>query len=240
MVEGAHVSDLLPGYALGCLDPADETRVSDHLATCASCRTELQSFQVVTDQLGLAVPDVPPPDRLKRELIARIQPPQPTARGEPRRSWWAGLQSLWQRAAPAWGLVSLLLILALGVQNLMLRQEPDEPQMTSGGMRIVTLQGTEAAPDATGTLVISTDGEHGTLVVDSLPPLDPALQYQLWLIKDGQRTNGGVFSVDDAGYGALWIYAPAPLSSYPGFGITVEPAGGSPGPTGEKVLGGSL
>jgi anti-sigma-K factor RskA len=137
-------------------------------------------------------------------------------------------------------LVSLLLILALGVQNLMLRQEPDEPQMTSGGMRIVTLRGTEAAPDATGTLVISTDGEHGTLVVDSLPPLDPTLQYQLWLIKDEQRTDGGVFSVNDEGYGAMWIYTHEPLASYPAFGITIEPAGGSPGPTGEKVLGGSL
>jgi len=136
--------------------------------------------------------------------------------------------------------VSLLVILVLGVQNLMLRQKPDERRMTSGGMRIVALQNTEAAPDATGNLVISADGEHGTLVVDGLPPLGPALQYQLWLIKDEQRTNGGVFSVDDAGYGALWIYAPAPLSSYPAFGVTVEPAGGSPGPTGEKVLGGSL
>jgi hypothetical protein len=42
-------------------------------------------------------------------------------------------------------------------------------------MRIVALQGTEVAPDATGTLVIS-DGEHGGTLVDRLPPLDPAAQ----------------------------------------------------------------
>jgi len=63
-------------------------------------------------------------------------------------------------------------------------------------MRIVMLTGTEAAPGVTGTIVISTAGESGTLVVDGLPSLDEARQYQLWLIRDGQRTSGGVFSVN--------------------------------------------
>ena len=89
-------------------------------------------------------------------------------------------------------------------------------------------------------LVISSDGEHGTLVVDGLPPLDASQQYQLWLIQDGQRTSGGIFSVDGEGYGSLWITSPKPLISYQAVGITVEPAGGSPAPTGERVLGGEL
>jgi anti-sigma-K factor RskA len=107
-------------------------------------------------------------------------------------------------------------------------------------MRVVALAGTEAAPAATGTIVISGDGEYGTLVVDGLPPLDAARQYQLWLIEDGQRTSGGVFSVSSEGYGAMEIASPEPLSRYSAFGITVEPAGGSPGPTGDKVLGSAL
>jgi anti-sigma-K factor RskA len=134
----------------------------------------------------------------------------------------------------------LVLIVALAVGNLTLRQQSDEPKTVSGGMRIVSLAGTEAAPDAFGTLIISADGEYGTLVVDGLPPLDEGYQYQLWLIKDDQRTDGGVFSVNHEGYGALLISSPTPLSTFPAFGITVEPAGGSPNPTGDKVLGGSL
>jgi anti-sigma-K factor RskA len=31
-----------------------------------------------------------------------------------------------------------------------------------------------------------------------------------------------------------------PLKAFSTFGITIEPAGGSPGPTGDKVLGGGL
>jgi anti-sigma-K factor RskA len=137
-------------------------------------------------------------------------------------------------------MVSLALLVALAVVNLTLRQQINASKVESGRMRIVTLEGTDAAPDATGTLVLSENGEYGTLVVDGLPHLDAAHQYQLWLIKDGQRTDGGVFSVSYTGYGALEVSSPDPLSSYPAFGVTIEPAGGSPGPTGDKVLGGSL
>jgi anti-sigma-K factor RskA len=117
-------------------------------------------------------------------------------------------------------------------------------------MHTIALSGTQAAPAATGLIVISLDGHHGTLVVDRLPELDEAQQYQLWLIKDGQRDlwlikdgqrdNGGVFSVSHEGYGSVWLDSPQPLVDYSAFGVTVEPAGGSSGPTGEKVLGGSL
>jgi anti-sigma-K factor RskA len=60
------------------------------------------------------------------------------------------------------------------------------------------------------------------------------------LIRDGQRTNGGVFSVNPDGYASLELYSPLPLIQYQAIGITIEPWGGSPGPTGPKVLGGDL
>jgi anti-sigma-K factor RskA len=240
MSSEAHASELLSAYALGCLDQEDEILVSEHLVNCAACRAELKSYQTVVDQLAWAAPAAVPPARLKQRLMERIQPARPLRAAEPRPSWWEQLMGLWQRVAPAWGVVSLLLILALAVGNLMSRQQVDEHKTLPGGMRVVSLAGTEVVPAATGMLVISGDGEYGTLVVDGLPALDEAQQYQLWLIKDGQRTSGGVFSVNPEGYGTLWISSPGPLSSYPSFGITIEPAGGSPGPTGAKVLGGSL
>jgi anti-sigma-K factor RskA len=75
------------------------------------------------------------------------------------------------------------------------------------------------------------------LVVDHLPPLDPAHQYQLWLIQDGQRTSGAVFSVNPEGYGSVWVSSPQPLANYSAFGVSIEPAGGSLAPTGARVLG---
>ncbi len=100
------------------------------------------------------------------------------------------------------------------------------------------MTGTTHDPGATGMLVISQDGNLGTLIVDNLPALDSTHQYQLWLIQDNQRASGGVFSVSQDGYGALMVHSTVPLITYSSFGITIEPTGGSPGPTGEKVMGG--
>jgi len=36
------------------------------------------------------------------------------------------------------------------------------------------------------------------------------------------------------------VQANQPLDTYQSFGITIEPNGGSPAPTGKKVLGGNL
>jgi hypothetical protein len=90
-----------------------------------------------------------------------------------------------RRATPVWGLDSLILVVALAVSNLLFWQRLNQPVITpqSGGMRIVMLAGTEAAPGATGTIVISAAGELATLVVDGLPSLDEAHPYQLWLIR---------------------------------------------------------
>jgi anti-sigma-K factor RskA len=93
-------------------------------------------------------------------------------------------------------------------------------------------------PQAQGYLMVFDNENYGTLVVEDAPLLDAEHQYQLWLIRDGKRTSGGVFSVDQAGYGTLQVSANMPLESFPTFGVTIEPTGGSPGPTGKKVLGG--
>jgi anti-sigma-K factor RskA len=242
MLNHVDVIELLPAYALGSLDEEEAIQVAEHLDTCPGCRAELLSYQAVAAQLALAAPDTIPPARLKQQILRQLQTPRLEPAIGPHRSWWQRIVDLFQRAAPVWGLASLALVVLLVLSNLWWWQRADRegPIVTPGGMQVVAMVGTDAAPAAVGTLVISGDGEYGTLVVDGLPALDPDHQYQLWLIRDGQRTSGGVFSVNPEGYGALWISSPEPLSSYPAFGITIEPEGGSSGPTGDKVLGGSL
>jgi anti-sigma-K factor RskA len=137
-------------------------------------------------------------------------------------------------------MASLALILIMVTSNLLLWRQVNTLSARQANMQIVNLSGTNAAPAATALIVISLDGQHGTLVADDLPPLSEQQQYQLWLIdKDGKRTSGGIFSVKD-GYGSVWVHSSQPLISYPAFGVTIEPKGGSPAPTGEKVLGGQL
>lgn len=243
-------TDLLPAYALGSLEPGEMEQVKSHLAVCPACQVELAAYRDAAGQMVWMVPQVQPPPRLRENILRQAQPipallpkPRPVvAKSAPRPGFAEMLTRFFRQAAPAWGLVSMALVIVLAASNLMLWQQVSRPAQPTpvSGFSVVRLAGTDRAPSAQGLMVISDEGQAGTLVVDGLPLLDGAHQYQLWLIKDGKRTSGGVFSVEKDGYGTLVISAPLPLIQYPSFGITIEPTGGSPGPTGEKVLGGSI
>jgi anti-sigma-K factor RskA len=234
MQEKEHVFDLLPAYALGSLEEEEKTIVQEHLAGCDICQAELWTYQSVTDQLGFAAPDATPSPAVKERLMQGIhKKPLPESERHSRRGLFGGLRSL----SLGWGIIGLFLIAALLVSNVILWRQVSNLQARQNNFQTISMTGTGPAPDATGLIIISPDGKHGTLVVDDLPPLAPDKQYQLWLIKDGKRTSGGVFSAGEDGYAGLWVKSPLPLIDYTSFGVTIEPKGGSSGPTGAKVLG---
>lgn len=238
MENSEHVFDLIPAYALGSLDLEDEVVVSNHLSTCQVCFSELQSYQQVVDDLSSTIEVRDPPadlkDRLLRQVRDRGQAPS-TARD----SWWVRLSSEFKRA-PTLAIASLVLVLVFVFSSIFLWVEVRGLRaQTSPTFTSVALEGTDFTPAASGVIIISQDGNYGSLVVDGLPASPPSQQYQLWLIQDGQRTSGGVFSVGEEGYASMRVYSALPLADFSEFGITIEPAGGSEGPTGEKVLGGT-
>jgi anti-sigma-K factor RskA len=236
-----HFFDLLPAYALGSLDEEEHLQVSEHLSICAICRAELQDFDQIVAELPLAIVQSEPASDVKDKIMAYATKDKDSAQRTTKQTWWERLTQAMRVNAPVWGFASLILIVILGLSNLFLWGRLNEIERVSQNALIsIPLQGTDATPQAVGMVIVSRDGEHGTLIVDGLPVLNELSQYQLWLIRDEQRTNGGIFSVDEDGYGNLWVSSPEPLLSYSAFGITVEPAGGSPGPTGDKVLGGEL
>jgi anti-sigma-K factor RskA len=235
MSEDPHVLESLPAYVLGSMDEDEARLVSEHIASCYLCSTELSSFQAVADQLALAAPDAIPPADLKRRLLERIQELTP-ARPQPVR------QGFLQRLLPIGGLVGLLAILALIVANVLLWQRINHLEVLAGprGMRAIALHSSDLAPEASGFVILSADGQNGVLVVDQMPPLNAGQQYQLWLMRNGYSTRGAVFSVDESGYRGVRIMAPESLLTYSAVRVTIEPAGGSAAPTGEQVLDGSL
>jgi anti-sigma-K factor RskA len=241
MLPTNHVVDLIPGYALDCLNEEEKQQVAEHLSHCVSCQTEFDSYRRIVDEIHAAVPLAEPPPELKQKILLGVQPKRTPEKTDASKPAWQQFWTKMLSSAPIWAYASFALVIILAASNLLMLQRVNRLATTNQSeFNVVKLTGTDKAPNATGLLVLSRDGNMGTLVVDSLPALDEAQQYQLWLIKDGQRTSGGVFSVSKDGYGALAINSPQPLKDYPAFGITIEPAGGSPGPTGEKVMGGKL
>jgi anti-sigma-K factor RskA len=233
-----HVLDLLPAYVLDALTEEETGQVAEHLVTCHTCQAELARLQQVADDLPLALTQTDPPARVKLSLMTAIHSRQLGAAPSTGPAFWQKLVGFFRMPLPAIG-VALIVVLALG--NIFLfRQLNLANQPSSNSMQVIALANTQNAPNAEGTLIINQRGDYGTLVVDKLAQLDPSQQYQIWLLIDGQRTSGGIFSVNNDGYASLEIMAPLPLAQYDSVGITIEPSGGSPAPTGAKVLGGAI
>ena len=238
MLDDKHVLDLLPAYALGSLDEGEAVRVSEHLPGCSECRSELEAYQTVAAQLSLGGRETDPPQGLKRRLFDQLRLPDQSKSMKPDET----RQRPVPRLLAAWSVVSLVLILVLAFGSVFLWQRINQLEGSSrpGGMYAFSLNGTEFLPEAAGYLIVGADGQNGAIIVDKLPPLDPDMEYQLWLIRDGEFTSGALLAVDEMGYGGRRVSAPDNLLTYAAASMTIEPAGGSTSPTGEVVLVGTL
>lgn len=257
-MDHSDVYELIPVYALGALGEDEAREVEAHLQRCTACRAELAVYEGVADQIALAVPELEPPADLRERLLSRVERPAPepaplprpvtrpaaTAASaptpaSPRRGLWQHLADLSRALAPLWVPLSLVLIVLLAGSNLRLWQQVrQENPVPSGELVSVYLQGTDAAPRAVGYVIFDPGSETAVLVSYYLPELEEGHQFQLWLVRNGERDSGGVFSTEGYGNAVMRVAAQRPLLEYDSFGVTVEPMGGSPGPTGERVLGG--
>jgi len=239
-----HVFDLLPGYTLGILEEDELMQVTRHLTHCSVCQHELASYAETSAQLASMSVQPIPALRLKASVLQRVQHASkslyPVAE---QMSFRQVLKDLFrQPVVLTLGVVSVLVILFLAASNLLLWQRINQIQANESGgyMQVVQLQGTDQAQETSGYVMVFKGQNYGSLAVTHAPLLGEDQQYQIWLIEDGIRTSGGVFSVNEDGYGNLMVSANQPLDSFDAFGITIEPLGGSPQPTGEKILGGEL
>ena len=140
--------------------------------------------------------------------------------------------------------VAAVLILGLGgwtvrLQTQLAMQRQIEGLLAQAEQR--PLAAADPASGARGRAYLDPATDQLLVVVSRLPRLPADRAYQLWFVRpNGIRDSGGIFRVDDGGEGTLLARAPAGLAAYTAIGITEEPSGGSPGPTGPRVVGGSL
>jgi hypothetical protein len=211
------ILELIPAYTLNTLDNQETELVANHLALCPVCREELAAYEAVVHLRPLAVAEAEPSPELRTRLQQRIRTylegndsaASLLVHFDPGQNIWGHLSDLitcpFQR--PVCQAAILLLVVALAAGNLILWQRGERVGLQRVPWQRVVLTSTGAVPAATDIIVISGDGEYGTLIVDDLPRLSDQQQYQLWLIKEGERTNGGIFSVSEDGYRSIEIVA---------------------------------
>ncbi len=225
------VRERLPEYVVGWLEEDERRALEEHLEQCPSCREEARAYHETTAVLASLVPQVAPRPQLKAQTLSRLH-------RRPLRPW----PRAWMYRAAWMALAILMAVLLFNNWRLWTRVQALQttPAATpTSAFRLVLLYGTQHMPQAQGALLLVPQETEAVLVVKNLPPPEPGWAYQLWLIRPGgQRVSGAVFSVPSAwDWTVVEVLSPEPLAHFQAFGVTLEPEGGSPQPTGPRLLG---
>lgn len=221
---------LAAAYALDALDD-DERRVFEaHYPTCEFCRAEVAEFRATATALAAAVA-APAPSDLKAKVMGEVArtrqvPPLPADRREPGRRSFRTLALV----------AAALVVVAVGGLTALrsLRSNPLEEVVAAPDAVTVDLEG------GVGTLrvVWSAERDQVALIGDGLQDPGEGKEYQLWLLgEDGSAAPEGVFSPEDGRLRAVLTVADQDSA---GWGVTIEPEGGSEVPTDPLVYVGKV
>lgn len=112
--------------------------------------------------------------------------------------------------------------------------------MFAPDMQRVDLAGQPVAPGSAARAFMSRNRGLAFAAIQ-LPALPADKVYQLWVIPQGQApVNAGLLQPDAGGSASTFFEMPAGLPPPEVLAVTIEPAGGVPAPTGDKVLVGTL
>ena len=253
-------------YALGALDPDERAAFETHLAGCAACRSEVQSYQEVTGLLAQSAPPRGAPAHLKARVLeeARRVRPMPTPQAGQRVTA-PGVRPTRFTVWLPWLAAAALLILAAGL-GIFYTSERSARLLASAGAdsaraalaaarnqiaRSDSLIATLLAPDVQTTtlagqgrppsarLYFNPSRRAVVVAVFDLPPAPAGRTYQLWGIVTGQSpVSLGTFNTQGAARAVITL--PLPATQFDVAAVTEEPAGGSPQPTTQPFLVGTL
>jgi anti-sigma-K factor RskA len=244
--------DLIPAYALGALDPDERAEVEAFLAADDEARKLLAEYQGLTDSLILTTPARRAPTHLNADLRQRLAASRPQATTPVEQAAPPPLKIVPRQRTRTWMpyVMAAAAILVVAIVAVLLRPKgpPDDPVQRYEWIMSHTdaqqIPITPADSNADGHLVVTADGQYGVIEVRQLPALQADQTYQLWLVDDAGAHSGGLMRFDqpqDTNYIVLPL--DKPIGDYQGFGVSIEPAGGSPdpnGPSGPRVFGVSV
>ncbi|MGI8558231.1 MAG: anti-sigma factor domain-containing protein [Solirubrobacteraceae bacterium] len=223
-------------YVLGALEDDEVSAFEEHVSSCAVCRDEMLSMQVVVDLLPATVPALAAPAELKRRVMAEAADEQQRDRSSASRLGasirrWRPLPAFGALTAAAAAAFVLLVVAPLGGRST--HGAPANPGRVIAAQ--VSIEG------STGRAALHESGSRNELVVSRMPPPPARHIYQVWLSRPGQSEpapTNALFNV--AGDGSATVDVPGSLRGVKAVLVTTEPLGGSRVPSSEPVITASL
>jgi anti-sigma-K factor RskA len=225
-------NDLLALEAVGALEASDREEMERHVSTCASCRHLAAQYADVASLLPAALDPVPPPARLRRNLMAQVYGEATSTAPAP---WWRRLVT----AIPANRAITVVAAAAVAVALVVAVWGITGRQGAPGPISYVVSGGT-SQQSVTGTLAVDTTEKQAVLTVHGLAALPGSEVYEVWLIPAHGPPKGVAFLTPEPSGGVWTAVVNGSLDGYQTIAATNEPSGGSPGPTGAQVLIGQL
>lgn len=249
-------------YALGALEAEERKTLEVHLAICPECARKMEVARGRIALLALAAPPQAPPAAIKDRLMQQIaqSPSAPRARISA-QDYVPGRAPFWSGWVAAWAAAVVVLIIAalfLWVENNRMSRELVHLQAETSRLTVEAARNRVMVEllNAGDTIQVSLApascmNMHGRVMysrlqgslifMGNLPALPADKTYQLWLVPaEGNPISAGIFNSDAAGKATVVLASMSSHVTAKAFAVTVEPAGGKPQPTGDKVLIGAV
>lgn len=234
------LKDMFELYSLGLLEPAEKEEIDAHLGReCEACQLSLKEALAVNAMFLSHAPDVVPPSRLKRRVLAGV--------GVERSSWsW-----LWALAAACMLVVALWVsvqerqrtaelaqarqtIIQINSERDRLEQalaflnQPETQQVNFGRDQPTPPRGKVFVNDRLGVL----------LIASNLPPVPAGKTYEMWVIPKGGAAPrpAGLFQSTQQGTAMHILSGPVDVNSVGAVAVSVEPEAGSSEPTTTPIV----
>jgi len=233
--------ELIGAYTLGALDPDELEAVERHLAVCEHCRQAVAEARRTAQLLAFSAPPQPVPVRTRRQLLARVRP-SPVRNSL--RFW---------LARPAWALAAAASLLALlfgwqviqqhRVADRQARQAVEANAQRRAVVQLIAqrdgllirLQGTGAARDAHGAIILDPSSNTALVAVEGLPRPATGQAYVVWLVRGDQYHQAGILPVDERGHAELFLSPRESLRTFDALAITLENGPQVSAPNGQPV-----
>ena len=229
----AETHELIAGYALDALEPADRARAEELLTQSEEAREELRSYGDVSTALAVAATGPAPSADLRDRILAGARAEQQTvvSLDERRRS----------RGVPVLGAVAAVAAaaaVALGIWGAVNANDLDDARTALERERATSAL--LADPDAqtvelesgSGRLVVGGGGD-AVLVLDDLDAAPAGKTYEVWVMDGDTPVRAGVF---DGGGARDVVPVDEPVDSGSVVLVTVEDEGGVDAPTTTPIV----
>lgn len=220
--------DNAAAYALDALDDAERRQFGAHLASCATCRGQIDELRVTASALAYDVDPLDAPEALERRILLAVRAER--AHRSSRQRWAlpaAAVAGVAAALAIGFGIWATHLSHSLSHQRTAQRADARAlAVLAAPGARTIVLR------DGRGKLVVAPGGA-AVVVASNLTPPPAGKTYEAWVVRRGRARPAGLFR-GGAGASVVALTEPAPRGSI--VGVTIEAAGGSRTPTSPMIL----